>query len=107
MTKTVRRWGSGKRLVVLLFALGGCNVQAPQLDALRRDLKVDPRERLRVYDACRGRSRTPADLDDCMTAEGYRFLSPSAQDYRASECWDDRYRSTWPPAYCYDKEPPR
>jgi hypothetical protein len=95
----------GRAWLVAWFALGGCNLQSPQLEALERDLSVDPRERLRVYDACRGRSRAPADLDECMKAEGYRFVAASAQDYRASECWDDRYQGAWPPAYCYDRLP--
>jgi hypothetical protein len=99
MSKAFRR---GASLVAWLM-FGGCNLQAPQLQALERDLSVDPRERLRSYDACRGRSKEPRELDECMKGEGYRFVSASSQDYRASECWDNRYDGGWPPAYCYDK----
>lgn len=96
------RLGRPARLLVWLFTLGGCTT--PQLDALKRDLEVDPRERLRAYDSCKARSTTTEDLDSCMTGEGYRFVSVSDQDYRAGECWNDRYAGTLPKAYCYDPQ---
>jgi hypothetical protein len=99
MWKVFRRGGA----MLAWLLLGGCNLQAPQLQALERDLSVDQRERLRTYDTCKGRSQKPANLDECMKAEGYQFVSASAQDYRASECWDHRYDGGWPPAYCYNK----
>jgi len=92
-------------LLVVLFTLSGC--VAPQLDALQRDLKVDPRERVRTYDSCKARSRTPADLDSCMKGEGYKFVSASDQDYQASDCWNDVYAGHFPKAYCYDKGEPK
>jgi hypothetical protein len=92
----------GTSLFFLALACSGC-LQTPQLDALRRDLEMDPRERVRVYDSCRARSSTPEDLDTCMQSEGFRFIGAAAQDYRASECWSDRYAGTIPKAYCYDR----
>ena len=96
------RWRRDTGLALLL-ALGGCNLQAPQLESLRRDLESDPRERVRAYDSCKARSLTPEELDTCMTKEGYRFVAVSSQDYRASECWDDRYAQRLPKAYCFEK----
>lgn len=87
-------------LLLGLWALGGC--VAPQYEALKRDLEVDPRQRVRVYDSCVARSRTVDDLDNCMREEGYRFLKASDQDYRAGECWNSRYAGTKPKAYCYE-----
>ena len=89
----------GVVLVGVMFASGGCT--APQLGALKRSLDTDPRELVRVYDACRARVETPAALDECMAASGYRFLAAADQDYRASECWDSRYSGRYPQAYCY------
>lgn len=91
-------------LLAWLLAAGGC--ATPQFDALRRELEVDPRERIRIYESCRARSDTTEAMDRCMTSEGYRFVSASDQDYQASECWDDRYQDTLPKAYCWDKVPP-
>ena len=93
----------GAGVALSLAAVTGCsNFQAPQFGALKRDLEVDPRVRVRVYDSCKSRSHTPDDLDVCMKDEGYHFVSQTAQDYRAAECWSDRYSSTFPKAYCYD-----
>ncbi len=99
---SMRRTELGRPAGVLLwmFALGGC--VAPQYEALKRDLEVDPRQRVRVYDSCVARSTTVDDLDDCMSGEGYRFLKVSDQDYRAGECWNSRYAGTLPKAYCYE-----
>ncbi len=87
-------------VVMWMLALAGCS--APQFDALKRDLEVDPRERLRAYDSCKARSTTTDDLDRCMKADGYSFVSVADQDYRAGECWNDRYAGKLPKAYCYD-----
>jgi hypothetical protein len=98
------RAGLVRSAIIAWFGLGGCGgIQAPQLEALQRDMDVDQRARVRAYDSCRARSSTPQDLDDCMRGEGYRFVSASAQDYRASECWDDRYAKTFPKAFCFEK----
>lgn len=96
---------SRRRMGVLLWmaSVYGCNLQVPQYQALERNLTVDPRERVRDYDACKARALTPADLDSCMKGEGYNFAPVSAQDYQSRECWDDSYNSRFPKAYCYDK----
>lgn len=97
--------GLGRGWSMLTAALGlvgvaGC--ATPQLDALRRDFTADPRERVRIYESCRARSETFDAMNACMEGEGYRFVSAADQDYRATECWDDRYRSSLPKAYCWD-----
>ena len=104
MSDRLRMWRWGAWLVLLATA-GGCGIQAPQYEALKRNLDVDPRDRVRVYDSCRNRSHSPADLDSCMDGEGYRFVSVLAdQDYQAGECWDDHYNARFPKAYCYEKK---
>ena len=96
---------SGGRVGMLLWfaCAGGCNLQVPQYKALERNLTVDPRQRVKEYDACKARALAPADLDACMKKEGYSFAPVSAQDYQSRECWDDAYNNRFPKAYCYDK----
>lgn len=106
MSHRVRAWRRDAALLVLLMVAVGCGIQAPQYKALKRNLEVDPRDRVRVYDSCRNRSHSPADLDSCMDGEGYRFISALAQDYQSGECWDDRYKGNFPKAYCYEKKEP-
>jgi hypothetical protein len=103
MANNFWQWCRGASGGLSLLAVAGCgNFQAPQLGALKRDLDVDPTVRVRAYDSCKSRSHTTDDLDTCMKDEGYRFVSQTSQDYRASECWSDRYAGTFPKAYCYD-----
>lgn len=107
MADRFRTWRRGTGLVVVLIAAAGCGIQAPQYEALKRNLDVDPRDRVRIYDSCRNRAHSPADLDSCMDTEGYRFVSVLAdQDYQAGECWDDHYQGRFPKAYCYEKKSP-
>jgi len=105
MVDRLARWGGRGGLLALLVGVNGCNLQTPQLDALKRNLDVDPRERVRVYESCRSRSNSYADLNGCMETEGYEFVSVLAhQDYQATECWDDRDKGNIPKAYCWSKK---
>ena len=80
----------------------GGEPSSPELDALRRDFRTSPMERIRAHEACvNAGSQT---VMTCMQQAGYHLVTP-AEDPRANDCQqlvDSGDKA--PPAYCFARD---
>jgi len=82
----------------------GGEPSSPELDALRRDLRGSPMERIRAHEACAKTS--PTAIVTCMQDAGYHVVT-ATEDPRAGDCQELLDSNDQPPAYCFasDKTP--
>lgn len=76
----------------------GGEPSSPELDALRRDLRGSPMDRIRAHETCAETS--PTAIVTCMQEAGYHVVGPS-EDPRAGDCQDLLDSGDQPPAYCF------
>jgi hypothetical protein len=77
----------------------GGEPSSPELDAVRRDLRTSPMQRIRAHEACV--DAAPQAVTACMQDKGYHLIKP-AEDPRAGDCQQlvDSGDEA-PPAYCF------